>query len=107
AERDRADSVLDPLAPEAHERRREADVEATRAHADGARGEEVPRLVDEHEQPEPEDRNYETHVTTAPAARSARRRASPSASTSSSRSRAGAPSTAPSVSSTTSEMRRN
>src|SRR5439155_3719769 len=106
-ERDRADPVFDPLALDLDERRREADVEAARAHADGSGGEEVAGLVDEHEQPEAEDGDEEAHVTTAPAACSASRRASASASTSPSRSLAAAPSAAAIVSSTTSAIRRN
>ena len=44
-----------------HDRRREADVELARAHADGARGEEVARLVDEDQQREAEDRDDDVH----------------------------------------------
>ncbi len=106
-ERDRSDSVFDPLAPDADERWREADVEPARRHADGAGREEVARLVDEDEEAEPQDRDEDVHVTSAPAARSARRRAAESASTSSSRSPAGAPSTPASVSSTTPASPRN
>ena len=64
----------------------------SRSQADGERGEEVPRLVDEDEQREAEDRDEDAH--TGANLRSVRRRASSSASTSSPRSRAGAPSTA-------------
>src|SRR6266508_590159 len=71
AERDNPDAVLDSLAPNADERRREADVEAARGHPHGPGGEEVPRLMNEHEQPEAEDRGEHVHVTAAPTARSA------------------------------------
>ena len=107
AERDRADAVLDALPLDLGERRRKADVEAPRAHADRPRGEEVARLVDEDEQAQADDRDEDVHGTSAPTACSARRRASPSASMSSSRSPAGAPPTAARVSSTTPAIPRN
>src|SRR5262249_40694178 len=83
-----------------------ADVEPPRAHAQRARREEVPRLVDEDEQGEPEDGDGEIHQTIA-VFRSASRRACASASTRSARSRAGSPFTAPSASSTVSAIPRN
>ena len=56
AERDRADPVLDAAAHRLDDRRPEAEIELPRRHPDGARGEEVPRLVDHHEQRQPDDR---------------------------------------------------
>src|SRR5207245_9948956 len=103
-ERDRADAVLDSLSFRLHERRREADVEAPRAHPDRAGGEKVARLVHEHEQGETEDRDPDAHATGSP--RSASRRAAASAASRSARSRAGLPSTAASVSSTVSAIPR-
>ena len=47
AERDGADAVLDPVTAPFRERRREADVELARVHADPARREEVAGLVDQ------------------------------------------------------------
>ena len=40
---------------------READVEAPRSHADGPSGQEMPRLVNEDQEPEPEDRDEDAH----------------------------------------------
>ena len=62
AERDRADPVLDAAAGRLHDRGREAQVELARAHADGARGEEVARLVEEDQDREREDRNADAHL---------------------------------------------
>src|SRR5947207_3109184 len=95
AERDRADAVLDALAADLHERGREADVEAARAHLDQKRRTEVAELVDEDEQREPEDGDDQGHVTSS---LRARRLASASASTRSAISRAAAPPTEASVS---------
>ena len=78
AERDRADAVLDALAADLRERRREADVELPRPHPRGAGGEEMARLVHEHEEGEREDGDGEAHAATS--ASSAARRASASAS---------------------------
>src|SRR5436190_15549995 len=105
AERHRADAVLDALAPHLHERGREAEVEAPRAHADRPRDEEVPRLVDEDEDCEAEDRDRDVHATFR--APSASRRASASASMRSSSSRAADVPAPASVSSTTSAIPRN
>ena len=52
AERDRADAVLDPLAPELHDRGREPDVELARLDADRERGDEVAQLVHQDEERE-------------------------------------------------------
>src|SRR5262245_24298466 len=104
AERDRADPVLDALAANLHERRREADVEAARPHLHQACRAEMTELVDEDEQREPEDGDEERHATSS---RRASRLASASASTRSPTSRAGVPPTAASVSSTTSGIARN
>ena len=105
AERDRADAVLDPVPLLLDDRRREAHVEASRAHPDEDRGEEVAGLVDEDQEGEAEDGDDHAHATAA--LFSVRRRASSSAAVRSSRSRAGAPSTAASVSSTAAAMPRN
>src|SRR5207244_6280733 len=105
AERDRTDPVLDPLPPHLHERGREADVEPARTHPDYARDEEVSRLVQQDQNGQPDD--GDGHVHAGARLLSASARAPASASTRSSRSRGGAPSTAASVSSTTSAMPRN
>src|SRR4051794_13981078 len=55
AQRDHADAVLDPVAPPADRRGREAEVELRRLHPDGPRREEVARLVDEDEEQKPDD----------------------------------------------------
>src|SRR5436190_19030396 len=104
AERNRTDPVLDALPAKLDERRREPDIEAARTHIHEACRAEMPELVDEDEQGEPEDGDEERHVTSS---RRASRLASASASTRSAMSRAGAPSTDASVSSTTSAMPRN
>ena len=61
AQRDRSDPVLDPLTAHLHERRRKAEVEASRIHAHRARDEEVSRLVQEDQESEPEDGNRDAH----------------------------------------------
>ena len=68
AQRDRADPVLDLLAPHLHERRREAEIKAARAHPDRPRNEEVPRLVEQDEEREPEDGDRNAHDATFNAA---------------------------------------
>ena len=83
------------------ERRAEAEVELPRPHPDRARDEEVPRLVDEDQDGEADDRGGDAHQATG-----TRSRARRSASTSSSRSRAGAPSTRASTSSTSEAISR-
>src|SRR5947208_1330967 len=88
AERERGDAVLDPASHPLDERWTEAEVELARGHADGARDEEVPGLVHEDEDRQPEDRDGRAHAGSGTSSR-----ARPSASTSSSRSRAGEPST--------------
>src|SRR4029079_18093144 len=72
------------------------------ANAEDQRHREVAELVDEHQEPEPDDGDEDRHAGCN--LRDAMRRASSSLSTSSARSRAGAPSTAWSVSSTTSAI---
>ncbi len=105
AERDHPDPVLDALALDLDEGRREADVEAPRAHPDRARHPEVPQLVQEDEQDEAGDHDQIRHaVASAPSAIS---RAARSASTRSSTSRTGSVSAAASVSPTTSGIPRN
>ena len=66
AERDRADPVLDAVSRRLRDRGREADVEATRPEPDGQRGEEVPRLVDEDQEREAEDRDEDAHAAAKP-----------------------------------------
>src|SRR5581483_5087044 len=44
------------------ERRTKADVEAPRAHADGERRQEVPGLVDQDQEREPEDGDEDAHA---------------------------------------------
>ena len=105
AERDHADPVLDALALDLDEGRREADVEAPRPHPDRARHPEVPQLVQEDEQDETGDHDQIRHaVASAPSAIS---RAARSASTRSSTSRTGSVPAAASVSPTTSGIPRN
>src|SRR5262249_48379949 len=101
AERDRPDAVLDAASYPLHERRREAEVELARSHADGTGGEEVTGLVDQDQERKAENRNKEAHRAGTSS------RARRSASTSSSRSRAGAPSTRARTSSTAPAMSRN
>jgi hypothetical protein len=65
--------VLDPLPPNLHERRPEADVERARLHPDEPCDREVPELVQEDEQAEPEDddepgHRYRSGLVTAPTA---------------------------------------
>src|SRR5581483_3448186 len=105
AERDHPDAVLDPVAAHLEERRREADVEAPRPHADRERDEEMAELVQEHEQEEADADDEPRHATGSLPPASERARAS--ASTRSSRSRAGAPSTRSRTCSTSSAMPRN
>ena len=105
AERNRPDSVLDPVARDLHQRRREAQVEPARPHTDRPRDEEVAGLVEEDQNRETKDGNEDAHATFS--ASSTWRRAASSAATSSSRSRAADPSTAANASSTTSAMPRN
>ena len=63
AERDRADSVLDPVARDLDERRREAQVEAARPHADThARRRSGPPRAEGSER-EAEDRDEDVHAT--------------------------------------------
>ena len=104
SERDRADPVLDPVPRRLPDRRREADVEAPRAHPEHEGHHEVPELVHEDQHPEAQDRDEDRHAGCNPIAASLR--ASSSAAIRSSRSRAGAPSTRASVSSTTAAMSR-
>src|SRR5207237_9757573 len=85
-----------------HEGRREPDVELARPHPDGERREEVPRLVDEHEEGEPQDGDDEAH--TGWSAVSAIRLACASAAVSSSRSAAESPEAVASVRSTVSAI---
>src|SRR3954470_4298384 len=97
--------VLDAVALDLGERRRESDVEAPRPHPDHARDGEVPQLVQEDEQDEAGDDDEKRHaVASAPSASS---RAARSASTRSSTSRAGSVPALPSVSPTTSGIPRN
>ncbi len=61
AERDRPDSVLDPIPLNLHERGREPDVERTRLHPQKARDREVPELVQEDERREAENDDEPGH----------------------------------------------
>ena len=106
AERDRTDAVLDPAARRLGDRRREADVEPARAHAEPERRDEVTQLVDEDEHAEPDDREEDGHAGVEPPAGGAPR-LGVGGDSRSSRSRAGAPETAPSASATVAAMSRN
>src|SRR5690349_3690072 len=105
AQRDHPDPVLDSVAPDLHERGREADVEAPRPHPHRAGDGEVTELVQEDEQDEPTEPDDPRHA--AASAPSASARAARSASTRSSRSRTASVGAAASVSPTTSGMPRN
>ncbi len=105
AKRDHPDRVVDAVAPNLGEGRREADVEAPRAHPDRARHPEVPQLVHEDEQHEACDHDQVGHA--AASAPSASARAARSASTRSSRSRTASVPAVVSVSPTTSGIPRN
>ena len=105
AERDHPDPVLDALAPDLEERRRESDVEAPRAHPDRARDDEMPELVKEDEQYQAGDDHEVRHA--AASAPSAISRAARSASTRSSTSLTASVPAAASVSPTTSGIPRN
>ena len=69
AERDRADAVLDPVPLPLHERGREEDVEAPRAHVHRQRGDEVAGLVDEDQEGQACDGDDEMHVLLSEPAR--------------------------------------
>ena len=86
------------------ERRREAEVELPRSHAERERGDEMAELVDEHEEAEPEDRNEKL---TQPPAFALRRAVPPVGGDRARRGlQAATPSTCPSVSSTVAAMSR-
>src|SRR5262245_56854787 len=104
AEGDHSDPVLDAIAADLHERRREPDVEAARPHPGCERDRKVAQLVQEDEQDQAPDDDEPRHA--AANAPSAMARAARSASTRSSRSRTGSASADTSVSPTTSGMPR-
>ena len=60
-----------PFRRRLHDRGREADVELARAHPQRERDDEVPELVDEDQQAEPDDRDEDRHAGCSPFAASA------------------------------------